>query len=303
MASNKVIVPGAWKSPAAPPAGFYDMAEDRYHGDPCDTPSLSSSIAKALILQSPAHARLMSKRLCPPEAPEESTNAQDFGKAAHKLILGKGADIEVLAFDSYRKKEAQELRDAARAAGKIPLLEEAHDRALHIGFVGKQALGKVFGTVEHLPEVVGLWQAPGGGWRRMMIDALSPDGLVALDVKTTAKSANPLTAARMFYDHGFHWQEAHYTAGLDALHKAGVGSRRYFFMVIESKEPHAVVIMEGDPAGREMALRDITKAGEKWDACIAANAFPTYAIGPHVAVMPAWSATQALERQYAEEEE
>ncbi|MBZ4252077.1 hypothetical protein LAJ57_14345, partial [Streptococcus pneumoniae] len=40
----------------------------------------------------------------------------------HAMILGAGKKIVVLDHDNYRKKVAQEARDAARAEGAIPIL-------------------------------------------------------------------------------------------------------------------------------------------------------------------------------------
>ena len=43
--------------------GIYNILAEQYHADPCVTASLSSSIAKILIEQSPMHAWMAHPRL------------------------------------------------------------------------------------------------------------------------------------------------------------------------------------------------------------------------------------------------
>ena len=101
--------------------GVYDIPAEIYHADPCPEPSLSSSVATALIDRSPRHAWQAHPRLNPVHEPD---NRQDFdlGKAAHALLL-EGRDVaEIVDAADYRTKAAREARDAAYAAGKTPLL-------------------------------------------------------------------------------------------------------------------------------------------------------------------------------------
>ena len=86
-----------------------DMPERDYHAHP----ALSYSTGKAL-LRSPAHyLHALANR-------EESTEF-DVGHAIHGLVLGVGLDVVEIPFDSYRSKAAREARDAAYAAGKVPV--------------------------------------------------------------------------------------------------------------------------------------------------------------------------------------
>lgn len=96
-----------------------DLDEAKYHAD---RDSLSVSGAK-LLLRSPA---LFRHRLDHPE----HKDVFDLGSAAHKLVLGVGPDLAVIDADSWRTKAAQEERDAARAAGAIPLLKADHERVV-----------------------------------------------------------------------------------------------------------------------------------------------------------------------------
>src|SRR5512135_3837265 len=99
--------------------GIYDLPADVYHADPVPTGSLSSSGARLLLPPStPAHFRWAR------EHPRPSTPAMDFGRAAHRIVLGVGEDLVEVQADSWRTKAAQQAADEARAAGKTPLLTE-----------------------------------------------------------------------------------------------------------------------------------------------------------------------------------
>ena len=82
-----------------------------YLADPCDMPSLPSSTVRELLQTAPLAVWTRTKRLNP-DAEEEHRTAFDLGTAAHALLIGGGDRIEVIPFDSYRKAEAKDLRDA-----------------------------------------------------------------------------------------------------------------------------------------------------------------------------------------------
>lgn len=86
-----------------------ELTEAEYHAHP----ALSYSVGK-LLLRSPQHYlhRLANR--------EEQTEF-DVGHAIHSMVLGVGADIVEIPHDTYRTKEAREMRDAAYAEGKVPV--------------------------------------------------------------------------------------------------------------------------------------------------------------------------------------
>src|SRR4051794_11565577 len=91
-----------------------DVPPSEYFADPCSQPSLTQSIAKLLIDRSPLHAWYSHPKLNPDFKPDDSTKF-DVGNIAHKLLLGRGKDIEVLEFSDWRTKNAQLARDIAAA--------------------------------------------------------------------------------------------------------------------------------------------------------------------------------------------
>lgn len=91
------------------PGVHLDMDEAEYHAHP----ALSYSTGKHL-LRSPQHY------LHALENREESTTF-DEGHVIHTLVLGSGAEIVEIPYDSYRSNAAKEMRDEAYADGKTPI--------------------------------------------------------------------------------------------------------------------------------------------------------------------------------------
>ncbi len=107
--------------------GLYQMAPELYHSDPCEEPSLSSSLAKVLLDYSPEHARAAHPRLAPPrladeEVEDKPTRPREIGTAVHRLVLDAGCDLTVIQAPDYKGKDAQAARKAAYAAAGAPIL-------------------------------------------------------------------------------------------------------------------------------------------------------------------------------------
>jgi hypothetical protein len=92
------------------PGIYRGVSSADYFADPCPTPSLTQSLIKILIERSPEHAWTASPRLNPQFEYDDDTKF-DIGNVAHRLVLGRGKEIEVVDFPDWRKKEAQEARE------------------------------------------------------------------------------------------------------------------------------------------------------------------------------------------------
>lgn len=99
------------------PGLHYDLDEQTYHGH---QGSLSVSGAKVLLKAPALYRWQLANRV--------ETATFDYGKAAHRLTLGAGAEIVPIAADDWRTKDAREKRDAAHAQGMVPLLNKDYDR-------------------------------------------------------------------------------------------------------------------------------------------------------------------------------
>ncbi|MFG1776641.1 hypothetical protein ACGFIG_09455 [Micromonospora sp. NPDC049048] len=99
------------------PGLYPDMDEADYHRDPVPGGSLSSTGARKLLPpKTPAHYD--HDRRNPPPSREDF----DLGKAVHTRLLGAGSVTVIVDAKDWKTKAAREARDAAYAAGQVPLL-------------------------------------------------------------------------------------------------------------------------------------------------------------------------------------
>lgn len=270
-------------------ARLIPMSEGVYHADPCDSPSLSASIAKILIDKSPAHAWQAHPKLG--GVRREPTAAMDRGTLIHRLVLGAGADIEPIAADDYRTKVAREARDEARAAGRIPVLERELDEArevsdkliVNLSEQGIELLGE--------SEIACVWQeetASGPIWCRGLIDHLiEGPRLLIVDLKTS-RSAHPKACARHVVDYGYDVQRAAYVRGLERARPDMAGRIDFVFAFVELEPPYACTVARLDGMFRERGERRWIQACETWGSCLALNSWPGYAIEPVYLEAPGW---------------
>lgn len=254
--------------------GLYDLADHIYHGDPVPGGSLSSSMAKKLILPS-----------CPALALEEHLNREhkpgfDYGHGSHKKVLGKGADIAVIPFPDWRKKEAQELRDAAYAAGQIPLLSK------HMAAVEKLAK-----TVLSHP-VSGALFEPGRGLAersifrvdertgavcRSMLDWLILDGPngrpMIVDLKTIEKPPTPRAIAKAVDDFCYHQQDPFYR---DAVESLGYEDVEFLFVFVQKGAPHLIQTAQLDAEALDVGRARNAEAIDVWNECQDSGIWPGF---------------------------
>jgi len=273
-------------------AGIHTIPANQYHQDPADGASLSNSLIKVLLNQSPAHARLKHPKLNPDlEQSEESKF--DIGKAAHAALLEGIDNVRVIEADDWRTKDAKQQRDEARASGKIPLLRR-HFTELSImvetarRFIATNPiLSKAFASGQ--PEQTMLWKE-GNVWCRAMIDWLADDRRTIVDYKTTSASCPDDFIRSSMTAFGYDTQEAFYKRGMASLrHQAD-----FFFLVQEDSAPFACYIVQCAESMREMAAHKVERAIALWEACLIADQWPSYPEGVYVAEAQAWALTKEL---------
>jgi hypothetical protein len=259
------------------------VSEARYHGDPCPEPSLSASLATILVEQSPRHAWFAHPLLNPRPPAEAPDRAMDRGTVIHKLILGRGRDLEVLQFDDYRKPDARKARDAARPAGKTPLLvaDLAAAEATAIAVqeqLAETEVGRLLG--DGIPEATAIRTERNGVWCRARIDflpaaALDGGHVTLIDSKTTAGSAQPERWATTGFDKGIDVQAAFYARGLRRLVQSML-SVRFIFVVAEQDPPHAVSLVELSGEAEAQGEQAVETAVKTWQAYQQRNKWPAY---------------------------
>jgi len=152
-------------------------------------------------------------------APEAKTEF-DLGMAAHLAILEpeRQADsIVMIEAGDYRTTKAREARDAARAAGKVPLLPYQFDivRAIAGSIRAHPIASEAFRGGE--AEVTLIWPDPVTGIScKARPDYLPAHGRWMVDLKTAA-SANPRSWRDQAYRLGYHARAAWYLDGAEAV--------------------------------------------------------------------------------------
>ncbi|MEE8663465.1 MAG: PD-(D/E)XK nuclease-like domain-containing protein [Acetobacter sp.] len=276
--------------------GVYDMPEAIYHADPCQEPSLSNSIARVLLDQSPMHAHYAHPRLNLEREPFEVTSVMEFGTALHKLLLGKGAVIVEVKADDYRTKLAKEVRDAARESGSVPLLSEAYER-VHIcadsvleQMKQREDCAEFFAPGRS--EAVMIWRK-GDIWCRGMVDRLPDDPKAPIfDVKSTGMSANPIEWDRRMVK-AYRTQDRFYAQGSKILRGATPQPMR--FIVAEMKAPFAVSVLTPAPSLQSLADEDVARAQKIWGDCLKKDEWPGYPHTAHIEA-PNWLLREAEEQ-------
>ncbi len=249
----------------------------------------SNSVAWRVITQSPFHARYSQT------APREEAGVADIGTIAHKILLeGSEEGIALIDADDWRTKAAKELRDAAYAEGKTPLLERKMEPirdmvAAARKFVAQSEIAGVFDTGN--AEVTIDWNDDG------LPCKIRPDYLTDqwhISLKTTPGSANPASWIRrqltpMGYDFGLMFYERGLLANnIDVDHR---------LLVIEQEPPYGCCVVALAPSKREIAGNMVHRAIQIWKNCKATGVYPCYSTETHFAEAAAWEHTEALERE------
>lgn len=249
----------------------------------------SNSVAWRVISQSPFHARYSQT------APSEESGVADVGTIAHRVLLeGHENGIALIDADDWRTKAAKELRDAAYAEGKTPLLarkmEPIRDMvaAAH-KFVAQSEIAGVFDSGH--AEVTADWNDDG------LVCKIRPDYLTDkwhISLKTTPGSANPASWMRrqltpMGYDFGLMFYERGLLANnIDVQHR---------ILVIEQEPPYGCCLIGLAPSKRDVAERAVEQAIAIWRTCKAKDEYPGYSTHTHYAEASPWELADAEERE------
>jgi hypothetical protein len=260
--------------------------DTEYHADPAPQPSLSSSIAKILLEQSPRHAWLAHPKLNPNFVPEEDERF-DLGSAAHSMLLeGDASPIVWIEADDWRKKATKEARQAARDDDKLPLLlkyravleamvVEAHR------FVASSELADILNTGDAEQTVI--WQEAGTHCRARL-DLLSAGRRIILDYKST-ENAEPNAFIRQIGRMGYDIQAEFYALGIKAL----TGQEPTFvFLAQEITPPHSCSLVALSNAYREIGQSKVSRALRLWAYCLSRNEWPAYTNRICYGEPPAW---------------
>ena len=279
--------------------GFYDLTAAEYHADPCETPSLSSSIAKILISQSPLHAFTKHPRFNK-QVEAFSTSELEFGDVVHQLALGKGHGFAIWAGKSWAGKEAGAFWDAALAANKTPIKQADYDRAQAVvASLRKQleafGLNYVLDPLTGTTEQVCVWKS-GPTWMRAMFDRWIPNAREIWDIKTISRSAHPKAVASQIINMGYDLQAEFYKMGPNHLFRETPGYRVDFgFIFVETSYPYACFPCRLNGEWKTIGISKASRAIAAWADCMESHKWPGY-ISDRVPNLepPSWALSQEI---------
>jgi hypothetical protein len=265
--------------------GVYDIPEAEYFAA---TDALSCSGAKLLL---------------PPSCPakffyrqdhQEYKAVWDFGSAAHQMVLDSGPEIAEIKFDDWRKKDAQDERDEAREAGKIPLLskELVTVREMAAAIEAHPIAGYLFDPYDGEPEQSIFWQDIRTGiMRRARLDWLPrPSGqrLVIVDYKT-CDQADPESISKAVERYSYHMQHAWYADGIEQVLGVTPG---FIFCFQEKQPPYLINVVELKPEAVQTGRRLNDRAIDEYVARIKTGEWPGYDDNEITEIaLPAWART------------
>lgn len=264
--------------------GIHRFRADDYHADPCPEPSLSSTLGRLLLNRSPLHAWTASPRLNPDHEPEDKATF-DVGRAAHREVLGVGADWCVIPEDlladngAASTKAAKEYIAEARAAGLTPLKDAEATKIYAIAWAVRKTLDRMGIRFDDTRSELAATAQIDGVWCRAMVDNAPADPRLPIyDLKTTT-DASPDACIRAVVTYGYDFQAAHY---LDTW-EAATGERRSFrFVFVEKAPPYGVSVVQlvddpdDDADWMASARSKVREARRIWRECLDADDWPGY---------------------------
>ena len=257
--------------------GVHIISLADYINDPAPEPSLNASIATTLLTATPAHARIAHPKLSPQQEREESSRL-DLGTIAHGLLLeGDSSRVVVINADDWRTKAAKDERDAAREAGRVPILTKDFDIVQEMVLEAQYTIAASEVAADFTaanPEQTLIWQEK-GIWLRCRPDKATQDWRIVFDYKTCAGTAHPAVWAKSaMVRFGYDIQCAMNLRGVKALNLAK--KTTFIFLVQETEPPYALSIVSLDPSWLKLADDKLRVAMSIWKGCLRKNEWPGY---------------------------
>lgn len=268
--------------------GIYQIPMAEYLSDPVATPSLTASVANVLLSKSPAHARMAHPRLYAGFEREDDSRFE-LGSAAHAMLLERDSSaIEFIAANDWRTNAAKEARDAARAAGKLPVLTKYEGVLWEMVKVARAAVeqSEFKGLFDSgSPEQTVVTTETNGYttyWMRCRPDWWSHDRRISLHYKT-CDSADPRAVSRQITNLGYDVALSFYQ-NLMKDH----GCEHQVMLHQEVSAPFACSFHMLSNMWQQIAEEKLERAITTWSMCIASGQWPAYPLRTHHQEPPAW---------------
>lgn len=250
------------------PAGIHTISAAEYHSDCCETPSLSSGIAKLLLERPPYWAWAAHPRLNPDYKPNAPKAAFDIGHAAHAALLENNKGIVVCSFDNWMTKAAKEQRDEARANGMTPVLTADFDCTQEMARIAADMLKSIGIDVATTQNEVTMIADVDGVLCRTRPDIFT-DGLI-IDYKTTGRPLDQFdrSAAKFGYD---------LQAVMYQRVAAELGDKcDWLFLVQETTAPYPCQLFKPTREFLEVGQRKFQESHATWKHHLETGKWPGY---------------------------
>lgn len=258
-----------------------EMPSADYHAHPAVSKSVLDRIAR-----SPLHARAYLDG-----AREEPTAAMNFGTALHCAVLEPARFASAYAvFDGDRRTKAgKEAYEVLLASGTaiISAAESDAINAMALAIRQHAVASHLLDAAHGVAETSVFWSHPETGLEcKCRPDWWLPQDGVVVDLKT-CEDASPAAFARSVAGYRYHVQAAHYLAGTQA--------KRFLFVAVEKKAPHAVAVYELDieslTQGHSLRERDL----QTYASCLEFGLWPGYPEQVQTLALPKWATVGADE--------
>lgn len=274
--------------------GVHDMSNEDYHADPVPGGSLSNSGAK-LLLPPSCPAKYRYQRDHPPKPKREF----EIGHAAHKLVLGVGAELVLVDRDRWDtnavKAEIEEIRD--RAAIPLKRAEYEMVQGMAAALRRHPVAAALFNPDHGEPEQSLFWVDPATAvWCRARLDWLPrphAGRMVVADYKT-CDDAGLESVARDVYRYGYYRQGPWYLDGVQALGLADEDAA-CVFVCQEKDPPYLVNIVESDALAVRAGHARNRQARELYRECAANDVWPGYSDDIEPVSLPGWAENAYLQ--------
>ena len=295
-----------------------DIAPALYHADGMTAePSLSSSIIKTLLNQSPEHARDRHPRLtASPSYKWPETDAMRVGNVAHSMLLGAGAKYKTFYPSDYRTAkgevsktlgcaEAQAAIAAWNAQGGIDIAEKTlldatavtdHMLALiredyPMWDTGQSEVTLIFEYRLNDQSTITCKARPDRMVENCRCVESNDPHLHLYDPKFSGRLMTDSWIDRTAEADGWGIQDAFYSFGTEKL----TGHTPLFtFIVGELFPPYTTRFVTLPDGWKQDARSDVDRAANVWGACIKTGVWPNRTPRHYVPTRPAWATDREL---------
>ncbi len=255
--------------------GLYEMDAADYHADPCETISLSASIAKELVNHTPLNAWWNHPRLNPKYEPKKPSADMIFGTAVHAALLEPDTfDDQVIPVyaNDFKTNDAKEYRDEILADGKTPLIESDYEEVKELAERSRQQI-----NIDDEYPGPSEWCAIAdfnGVMARCRPDRLAEDHRTVVDIKVTRTDHAPTPWNKYAVGMGYDISQGLYRQTLASILAIDVARIDYLFLSIQRGPPITTQLIRLPIENADTGLEKAAFARAKWAECMEKKSWP-----------------------------